>query len=41
MYINIIRYTVPNSRDQHEKNWRPNFIYYKTPYNMLCLRKAD
>ena len=31
MYINIIGTLVPNSRDQHEKNWRPKFIYYKTP----------
>ena len=32
---------VPNSKDQHEQKWQPNFMHHRTHPNTLCLRTAD
>ena len=40
-YVKSLSTVILNSRDRHEKTWRPTFSrLHNTPYNMLYLKKT-
>ena len=41
IYIYILGTLVPNSRDRHEKQWRPDFTHHKTHPKMRFISEKQ